>query len=242
MAGHSHWAGIKHKKGRADKERSKIFSKLSREITVAAKLGDKNPDMNPRLRTAIQAAKQANMPKDNISRAISKSEMSGDRNYESLRYEGFGPSNIAFIIETLTDNKNRSASSIRTVLQKNGGRLGENGSTSHMFFNCGVLHINKNEIKEEEIFEIAINAGAKDCIALESIFEVITEKEDFYKIKTELEKKINTFDYSSIEWRPLNYVDLDSKQSNNVAEVLTSLEELDDVQNIFTNANLKNLQ
>ena len=242
MAGHSHWAGIKHKKGRADKERSKIFSKLSREITVAAKLGDKNPDMNPRLRAAIQAAKQANMPKDNISRAISKSEMSGDRNYESLRYEGFGPSNIALIIETLTDNKNRSASSIRTVLQKNGGRLGENGSTSHMFFNCGVLHINKNEIKEEEIFEIAINAGAKDCIALESIFEVITEKEDFYKIKTELEKKINTFDYSSIEWRPLNYVDLDSEQSNNVAEVLTSLEELDDVQNIFTNANLKNLQ
>ena len=133
MAGHSHWAGIKHKKGRADKERSKIFSKLSREITVAAKLGDKDPDMNPRLRTAIQAAKQANMPKDNISRAISKSEMSGDKNYESLRYEGFGPSNIALIIETLTDNKNRSASSIRTVLQKKGGRLGETGSTSTSF-------------------------------------------------------------------------------------------------------------
>ena len=118
MAGHSHWAGIKHKKGRADKERSKIFSKLSREITVAAKLGDKDPDMNPRLRTAIQAAKQANMPKDNISRAISKSEMNNEKNYESLRYEGFGPSNVALIIETLTDNKNRSASSIRTVLQK----------------------------------------------------------------------------------------------------------------------------
>ena len=123
MAGHSHWAGIKHKKGRADKERSKIFSKLSREITVAAKLGDKDPGMNPRLRTAIQAAKQANMPKDNISRAISKSEMSGDKYYESLRYEGFGPSNIALIIETLTDNKNRSASSIRTVLQKKVGDL-----------------------------------------------------------------------------------------------------------------------
>ena len=124
MAGHSHWAGIKHKKGRADKERSKIFSKLSREITVAAKLGDRDPDMDPRLRTAIQAAKHANMPKDNISRAISKSELSGDKNYESLRYEGFGPSNVALIIETLTDNKNRSASSIRTILQKNGGRLG----------------------------------------------------------------------------------------------------------------------
>ena len=145
MAGHSHWAGIKHKKGRADKERAKIFSKLSREITVAAKLGDKDPDMNPRLRTAIQAAKQANMPKDNISRAISKSEMSGDKNYESLRYEGFGPSNVALIIETLTDNKNRSASSIRTVLQKNGGRLGESGSTTHMFSNCGVIHVDKKK-------------------------------------------------------------------------------------------------
>ncbi len=242
MAGHSHWAGIKHKKGRADKERSKIFSKLSREITVAAKLGDKDPDMNPRLRTAIQAAKQANMPKDNISRAISKSEMSGDKNYESLRYEGFGPSNIALIIETLTDNKNRSASSIRTVLQKKGGRLGETGSTSHMFFNCGVLHIIKEKIKEDELFEIAINAGAKDCLTLESIFEVITEKEDFYKVKIELEKKIDAFEYSSIEWRPLNYIELDKDQSNNVAEVLTSLEDLDDVQNIFTNANLKNLQ
>ena len=242
MAGHSHWAGIKHKKGRADKERSKIFSKLSREITVAAKLGDKDPDMNPRLRTAIQAAKQANMPKDNISRAINKSQMSGDKNYESLRYEGFGPSNIALIIETLTDNKNRAASSIRTVLQKKGGRLGETGSTSHMFSNCGVIHVNKSKIEEEEIFEIAINAGAKDCLTLESIFEVITKKEDFYKIKTELEKKIDSFDYSSIEWRPLNYVDLDKNQSNNIVEVLASLEDLDDVQKIFTNANFKNLQ
>ena len=242
MAGHSHWAGIKHKKGRADKERSKIFSKLSREITVAAKLGDKDPDINPRLRTAIQAAKQANMPKDNISRAISKSEMSDDKNYESLRYEGFGPSNVALIIETLTDNKNRSASSIRTVLQKKGGRLGESGSTTHMFSNCGIIHVEKKKIKEEEIFEISINAGAKDCISLDEIFEIITEKEDFYKIKTELEKKIDTFNYSSIEWRPLNYIDLNKDQSEQVVEVLTALEELDDVQNIFSNANLKNLQ
>ena len=241
MAGHSHWAGIKHKKGRADKERSKIFSKLSREITVAAKLGDKDPDINPRLRTAIQAAKQANMPKDNISRAISKSEMSDDKNYESLRYEGFGPSNVALIIETLTDNKNRSASSIRTVLQKKGGRLGESGSTTHMFSNCGIIHVEKKKIKEEEIFEISINAGAKDCISLDEIFEIITEKEDFYKIKTELEKKIETFNYSSIEWRPLNYIDLNKDQSQQIIEVLTSLEELDDVQNIFTNANLYNL-
>ena len=242
MAGHSHWVGIKHKKGRADKERSKIFSKLSREITVAAKLGDKDPNMNPRLRTAIQAAKQANMPKDNISRAISKSEMSGDKNYESLRYEGFGPSNIALIIETLTDNKNRSASSIRTILQKNGGRLGETGSTAHMFSNCGVIHVEKNKIREEELFEIAINAGANDCINLKNIFEIITKKEDFYKIKTELEKKVKTFNYSSIEWRPLNYVDLSKDKSEKLLEALSALEELDDVQNIFTNANLKNLQ
>ena len=242
MAGHSHWAGIKHKKGRADKERSKIFSKLSREITVAAKLGDKDPDMNPRLRTAIQAAKQANMPKDNISRAISKSEMNSDKNYESLRYEGFGPSNVALIIETLTDNKNRSASSIRTVLQKKGGRLGESGSTTHMFANCGVIHVDKKKIKEDEIFEISINSGAKDCVSLENIFEIITEKEDFYKIKTELEEKIEVFTYSSIEWRPSTYLELNKEQSEQILEVLTALEELDDVQNIFTNANLKNLQ
>ena len=242
MAGHSHWAGIKHKKGRADKERAKIFSKLSREITVAAKLGDKDPDMNPRLRTAIQAAKQANMPKDNISRAISKSEMSGDKNYESLRYEGFGPSNVALIIETLTDNKNRSASSIRTVLQKNGGRLGESGSTTHMFSNCGVIHVDKKKIKEEEIFEIAINAGAKDCLSLDEIFEIITEKEDFYKVKTELENKIEFLKYSSIEWRPSNYINLGKEQSEQIADVLNALEELDDVQNIFTNANMKIMQ
>ena len=242
MAGHSHWAGIKHKKGRVDKERSKIFSKLSKEITVSAKLGDKDPDMNPRLRTAIQAAKQANMPKDNISRAISKSEMNNDKNYESLRYEGFGPFNVALIIETLTDNKNRSASSIRTVLQKRGGRLGESGSTKHMFANCGIIQVDKNKTNEEEIFEIAINAGAKDCLSLDNIFEIITQKEDFYKIKTKLEEKIKVFTYSSIEWRPLNYLQLNKEQSKEILEVLNALEDLDDVQNIFTNANLKNLQ
>ena len=241
MAGHSHWAGIKHKKGRADKERSKIFSKLSREITVAAKLGDKDPDMNPRLRTAIQAAKQANMPKDNISRAVSKSEMSGKKDYENLRYEGYGPSNVAFIIESLTDNKNRSASSIRTVLQKNGGRLGESGSTSHMFNNCGIIQFEKNKISEEEAFEIAINAGATDCLSLSDVFEIVTEKENFYKVKTELEKKIDTFSYSSIEWRATNFIVLNKEQSEKTLEILSALEELDDVQNIFTNANLENI-
>ena len=238
MAGHSHWAGIKHKKGRADKERSKIFSKLSREITVATKLGDKNPEMNPRLRTAVQAKKQANMPKDNIQRAINKSEVSEDKNFENLRYEGFGPSNIALIIETLTDNKNRSASSIRTVLQKSGGRLGEAGSTTHMFHNCGVIHVDKKEIMEDELVEIAINAGAKDCLSLREIFEIITEKEDFYKIKTQLEKKLDEIRYSGIEWRALNHIELDVDQSSQILETLNSLEELEDVQKIFTNAKL----
>jgi len=238
MAGHSHWAGIKHKKGKQDKERSKIFAKLSREITVAAKLGAKDPDSNPRLRAAIQASRQANMPKDNITRAISKSEVDVNKNYESLRYEGFGPHNVALIIETLTDNKNRSASNIRTILQKSGGRLGETGSTSHYFMNCGVLHIEKNKISEDKIFELSINAGAKDCVSNNDYHEIITEREDFYKIKSEVEKNIDVFLYSGIEWRPLNYLDITKEQSNDVIKMLETLEEDDDVQNTFVNCNL----
>ena len=239
MAGHSHWAGIKHKKGRADKERARIFSKLSREITVAAKLVDKDPQMNPRLRSAIHAAKQANMPKDNIERAINKSEIAEDKNYENLRYEGFGPYNIALVIETLTDNKNRSASSIRTILQKNGGRLGETGSTTHMFFNCGVIHIEKNKISENEAFDIAIKSGATDCLQINNFYEVVTKKEDFYKIKTVFEKKIDNISYSAIEWRASNSLNFDKERSRKINEVLTALDEIDDVQNIFTNAKLE---
>ena len=126
------------------------------------------------------------------------------------------------------------------MLQKNGGRLGETGSTAHMFLNCGVIHINKKKIKEEEVFEIAINAGAKDCINLIETFEIITAKEDFYKIKTTMEKKIENLDYSAIEWRPLNFIDLNRDQNEKIIEILSSLEELDDVQNVFINANLKN--
>ena len=239
MAGHSHWAGIKHKKGRADKERSKIFSKLTREITVAAKLGDKDPNMNPRLRAAIQAAKQSNMPKENISRAISKSETNENKNYENLRYEGFGPFYTAFIIETLTDNKNRSASNIRTVLQKNGGRMGETGSTSHLFKNCGIIRIENNKATEEEVFELSINSGAKDCKLINGFYEIETEKEDFYKVKTDIENKIDRISYSGIEWRALNHLNLNIEQSKKIVEIFHSLDELDDVQNFFTNANLK---
>ena len=145
MAGHSHWAVIKHKKGKADKLKSKIFSKLSKEITVAAKLGSRDPGMNPRLRSAIESAKQANMPKDNIERAVKKSEMDPNLNYSSILYEGFGPEKIAVIVEALTDNKNRTASNIRTIFQKNGGNLGESGVASHQFKHVGVIRIEKKK-------------------------------------------------------------------------------------------------
>ena len=172
MAGHSHWAGIKHKKGKADKQRSKIFSKLSREITVAAKLGDKDPGMNARLRSAIQTARSANMPKENIKRAIDKSSVNTGENFENMRYEGFGPDNIAVIIEALTDNKNRTASKIRTIFQKNGGSLGTLGSASHNFNQIGVIKIDKHQISEEEILELAIESGADECITLEDFYEI----------------------------------------------------------------------
>tara|TARA_B100000780_G_C20978177_1_gene390763 strand:+ start:40 stop:765 length:726 start_codon:yes stop_codon:yes gene_type:complete len=239
MAGHSHWAGIKHKKGRADKERSKIFSKLSREITVAAKLGDKDPDMNPRLRTAIQAAKQANVPKENIARAISKSEVDANQNYQNLRYEGFGPFNVALIIETLTDNKNRSASNIRTILQKNGGRLGESGSTAHLFFSCGVMHVAKQKFSDEDILEIAIDAGAKDCKSHNDFHEIISEKEDFYKVKSIIEKKIDEFDYSGVEWRPHITINIEKEQNEKIVNLLELLDDDDDVQNTFINCNME---
>ena len=154
MAGHSHWAGIKHKKGRADKQRSKIFSKLSKEITVAAKLGDKDPDMNPRLRSAIQAARAANMPKDNIERAIDKSSGNLGSILENIRYEGFGPEKIAVIVEALTDNKNRTASQLRTIFNKNGGNLGSSGSASHNFNQVGVIRIDKMRLKKTRILEL----------------------------------------------------------------------------------------
>ena len=189
MAGHSHWAGIKHKKGKADKQKSKIFSKLSREITVAAKLGDKDPDMNSRLRSAIQAARAENMPRDNIERAIDKSSVNTEANFESLRYEGFGPNKIAVIVESLTDNKNRTASNIRTIFQKNGGNLGTQGSASHNFNQLGVIKIDKKEISDEKVFELAIEAGANECISNENFHEIHCEKSEIYNIKNKLESR-----------------------------------------------------
>ena len=235
MAGHSHWAGIKHKKGKADKVRSKIFSKLSKEITVAAKLGDKDPAMNPRLRSAVQAARSANMPKDNILRAIDKSSISNQSNFENLRYEGFGPERVAVIVEALTDNKNRTASSIRTIFQKSGGSLGTQGSASHNFTQLGVIKINKNEISDESILELAIDAGANECKSEKEFHEIQCSINDIYNVKKKLEKKISNFISTGIECVPLNAVDITGKRKEELINFFETLEENDDVQNVFTN-------
>ncbi len=235
MAGHSHWAGIKHKKGRADKQRSKIFSKISKEITVAAKLGDKNPDMNPRLRSAIQSARSSNMPKENIERAIDKSTNINSSNFQSMRYEGFGPKNIAVIVEALTDNKNRTASKIRTIFQKNGGSLGSSGSASHNFKQIGVIKIPKNEISEEKILDIAIDAGAEECHSDNEIHEIHCEKNKIYEVKKKLEMTVKNFISTEIEWIPINNVIISKDIFDEISDFLDSLDNDDDVQNIFTN-------
>ena len=240
MAGHSHWAGIKHKKGKADKERSKIFSKLSKEITVAAKLGDKDPAMNPRLRSAVQAARSANMPKDNIARAMDKSSISNQSNFENLRYEGFGPDRVAVIVETLTDNKNRTASNIRTIFQKSGGSLGTQGSASHNFNQLGIIKIDKKEISDEDILELAIEAGANECKSDEEFHEIQCSINDIYNVKKELEKKISNFISTGIEWVPLNAVEISEEKKKELISFFETLENDDDVQNIYSNVKFSN--
>ena len=236
MAGHSHWAGIKHKKGKADKERSKIFSKLSREITVAAKLGDKDPAMNPRLRSAIQAARSANMPKDNIERAVNKSSSNNGANFENLRYEGFGPDKVAVIVETLTDNKNRTASNIRTIFQKAGGNLGTKGSASHNFTQLGVIKIDKKEISAEKILELAIESGADECKSNNEVHEIQCSVNEIYNVKKALENKISNFISTEIEWIPLNNIKIPKEKHEILINFFVLLEDDDDVQNVYSNA------
>ena len=240
MSGHSKWASIKHSKGKADKQRSKIFSKLSKEISVAAKLGDKDPDMNPRLRSAIQAARSANMPKDNIERAIDKSSVNNELNFENLRYEGFGPEKVAVIVEALTDNRNRTASNIRTIFQKAGGSLGTQGSASHNFNQLGIIKIDKNEISDEDIFELASEAGADECKSNDNFHEVQCSMNEIYNVKKELEKKITNFISTEIEWIPLNNVEISKEQNDSLINFFETLEDDDDVQNIYSNAEFVN--
>ena len=240
MSGHSKWASIKHSKGKADKQRSKIFSKLSKEISVAAKLGDKDPAMNPRLRSAIQAARSANMPKDNIERAIDKSSANTESNFENLRYEGFGPDKIAVIVETLTDNKNRTASNVRTIFQKNGGSLGTQGSASHNFNQLGIIKVDKKVISEENIFELAIESGADECISHDEFHEIQCALSEIYNVKKKLEKIISNFISTEIEWISLNSVNVKKYREEFVIEFLEALEDDDDVQNVFSNVNFGN--
>ena len=235
MAGHSHFKNMMHRKGRADKIRSKLFTKLSREITVSAKLGTPDPEMNPRLRAAVQAARAANMPKDNIERAIKKSQGNIDNSYEFSRYEGFGPGRTGVIIEVLTDNKNRSVSNIRTIFQKFGGTLGETGSVSYEFEQIGQIKIKKELMSTNDALELAINAGAEDCITTDLHHEINCKKEEFNSVREQIEKKIKDLSFAGLVWNPLSKVNLDRETFVKVVNFLEQIEDDDDVQNVFTN-------
>lgn len=235
MAGHSHFKNMMHRKGRADKIRSKLFTKISREITVSAKLGTPDPEMNPRLRAAVQVARAANMPKDNIERAIKKSQGNIDNSYEFSRYEGFGPGRTGVIIEVLTDNKNRSVSNIRTIFQKFGGILGEAGSVSYQFEQIGQIKIKKELMSTNDALELAINAGAEDCVTTNLHHEINCKKEEFNFVRDQIEKKIKDLNFAGLIWNPLNKVNLDKETFAKVVNFLDQIEDDDDVQNVFTN-------
>ena len=235
MAGHSHFKNMMHRKGRADKIRSKMFTKLSREITVSAKLGTPDPEMNPRLRAAVQTARAANMPKDNIERAIKKSQGNIDNSYEFSRYEGFGPGRTGVIIEVLTDNKNRSVSNIRTIFQKFGGTLGETGSVSYQFEQIGQIKIKKELMSANDALELAINAGAEDCVTTDLHHEINCKKEEFNSVREQIEKKIKDLSFAGLIWNPLSKVNLDKETFAKVVNFLEQIEDDDDVQNVFTN-------
>ena len=191
--------------------------------------------MNPRLRSAIQAARSANMPKDNIERAIDRSSVSAESNYENLRYEGFGPEKVAVIVETLTDNKNRTASNVRTIFQKAGGSLGTQGSASHNFNQLGVIKIDKKEISDERIFELATEAGADECKTHKDFHEIQCSVNEIYNVKKELEKEVNNFISTDIEWLPINSVEISKEKNEDLINFFLLLEENDDVQNIYSN-------
>ena len=230
-----------YRKGAQDRKRAQLFAKLGKEIMVAAKMGGNgDPDTNSRLRLAIQTAKTQSMPKDNIERAIDKSSVNLGSNFENLRYEGFGPDKVAVIVETLTDNKNRTASNIRTIFQKNGGKLGESGVAAHKFRQVGIIRINKDKISENEVLELATSGGAEDCSSEGFCHEIITLKENFYKVKIEIGKKINEFISSGIEWVPLNKVLLDQEKTKSVLNLLEILENDDDVQYVYANLEVHN--
>jgi YebC/PmpR family DNA-binding regulatory protein len=239
MAGHSHWAGIKHKKGKADKIRSKLFSKLSREITVSAKMGLPDPSMNPRLRSAVQAARSANMPKDNIERAIKKSQAQDGQSFDKVQYEGFGPEGVAFIVEALTDNKNRTVSNVRSIFEKNSGSLGSEGSVSYQFERCGLIKVKKIHCSEEEIFNLIADSGAENIENIEDYYEITTTIENYNKVREVVESKIKELEFSDLIWKAKNYVNIENKETFTIVDNFNNqLEDDDDVQNVYSNAKI----
>ncbi len=235
MAGHSKWANIQHRKGRQDARRSKMFSKLSKEITIAAKMGAPDPAFNPRLRLAIAAAKAQSMPKDNIERAIKKSTADDSANYEEIRYEGFGPGGIGVIVEVLTDNRNRAASDVRSIFSKNGGNLGETGSVSFMFDRVGAIEYPADKASEEQMLEAAIEAGADDVASSEDGHQVFTAADALAEVTTAMEEKFGEPDSAKLIWKPQNVIDISGDSAGTLMKMIDALDDCDDVQNVYAN-------
>ncbi|APG63361.1 transcriptional regulator [Sphingorhabdus lutea] len=235
MAGHSKFANIKHRKGAQDKKRSAMFSKLSREITVAAKMGMPDPDMNPRLRLAVNAAKAQSMPKDNIQRAIDKASGGEGEDYEELRYEGFGPGGVSIIVEALTDNRNRSATNIRTAFAKNGGNMGSAGSVSHGFDRLGFIFYPITAGDEEKILEAAMEAGADDIISSEDGHEIWTSMEELHAVSGALEQSLGEAETVKLAWRPHMMVNVEESDAVTLFKMIDALEDDDDVQTVWGN-------
>jgi YebC/PmpR family DNA-binding regulatory protein len=239
MSGHSKWSSIKHKKAATDAKRGKIFTRLIKEITVAARMGGGDIEANPRLRTAVQAAKAENMPKDNIERAIKKGtgELEGV-NYEEIIYEGYGPGGAAVLIESLTDNKNRTVADIRSIFGKNGGNLGENGCVAWMFDKKGYIAIERSAVDEDALMEAALEAGAEDIREDDSNYEVISDPGDFETIKEAIDKASFSYIDAEVTMLPQNTTNLTGKEAEQMVRLMEALEDCDDVQKVYTNADI----
>ncbi|WP_324829206.1 YebC/PmpR family DNA-binding transcriptional regulator [Qipengyuania zhejiangensis] len=235
MAGHSKFKNIMHRKGAQDKKRSAMFSKLSREITVAAKMGMPDPDMNPRLRLAVNAAKAQSMPKDNIQRAIDKASANEGDDYEEVRYEGYGPGGVALIVEALTDNRNRTATNVRTAFSKNGGNMGSEGSVSHGFERLGYIAYPASAGDEEKVLEAAMEAGADDISSSPDGHEIWTAAEDLHEVSGALEKSLGEAEEVKLAWKPNLTVDMDEKGAATLLKLIDTLDDDDDVQTIWGN-------
>ena len=235
MAGHSQFKNIMHKKGKQDALRSKVFSKLAREITVAAKMGMPDPNMNPRLRLAVQAARAENMPKDNIERAIKKASGGDSENYDEVRYEGYAPGGVAVIIEALTDNRNRTAGEVRSYFTKSGGALAETGAVSFMFDKIGEIEFDAKVASEDAMMEAAIEAGADDVSTSADGHLITTSMEAFAEVAKALEAKFGEPRKSKLVWRPQNTISVDDETGEKIVKLIGNLEDNDDVQNVFAN-------